>query len=486
MLKNLQTTQTTSYQRRKPEESQLYQIIEDNYQHLADNLSKQKKILPSYINKEFERFLECGRLENGFLRVRCQECHHEKLVAFSCKKRGFCPSCGASKMAQTAALLTEQILPHQPIRQYVLSLPFPLRFLLANQPALITPVLKCIAHGIEKAIIKKSGFTQKTAQTGAVTFIQRFGSALNLNIHFHMLFLDGVYLKNNTAKSQFVAIKAMTASQLNQLLSDISHKIIAQLEQTGVLIKEGEQPYLNLEDDYDESGMKHLQGSAVTYRIATGSLQGQKTLTLKTLPPIEEQGYSQAAKANGFSLHAGVVCQATQRKKLERLCRYTARGALSEARLSRDNKAQVIYKLKTPYHNGTTHVVFSPLEFIARLAALIPPPKLNLTRFHGVFAPNHKLRQQVIIGKPKKKSLNAEAHAKSPTFRLTWAQRLKRVFSIDIEACEYCGGKVSIIATIKDPLVIKIILDHIEATHVDLPPAYQTPQANGPPVISLR
>ena len=106
--------------------------------------------------------------------------------------------------------------------------------------------------------------------------------------------------------------------------------------------------------------------SAITYRIATGALQGQKTL-----PAIDEQNYSQAVKVNGFSLHAGVVCQANQCKKLERLCRYTSRGALSEARLSRDKKAQVIYKLKTPYRNGTTHVVFSPLEFIARLASRI-------------------------------------------------------------------------------------------------------------------
>ena len=143
-------------------------------------------------------------------------------------------------------------------------------------------MLNCIVHNIEKAIIKKAGLTQKTAQTGSITLIQRFGSALNLNIHFHMLFLDGVYLKNNAPKPQFIPIKAMTAHELNQLLSHITSNIIAHLEQAGLLIQEGEQPYLNLEDDYDESGMKHLQGSAITYRIATGTLQGQKTLTLKT------------------------------------------------------------------------------------------------------------------------------------------------------------------------------------------------------------
>ncbi|NRB42345.1 MAG: transposase zinc-binding domain-containing protein [Pseudomonadales bacterium] len=100
--------------------------------------------------------MDCGRLENGFLRVRCDDCYHERIVAFSCKKRGFYPSCGASRMAQTAALLTDHILPHQPIRQYVLSLPFPLRFLLAAKPELIRPTLKIITHSIEK---KRSPYT---------------------------------------------------------------------------------------------------------------------------------------------------------------------------------------------------------------------------------------------------------------------------------------------------------------------------------------
>lgn len=76
-----------------------------------------------------EEFLQCGRLEHGFLRVRCESCHAEHLVAFSCKRRGFCPSCGARRMAESAALLVDEVLPEQPMRQWVLSFPFQLRFL---------------------------------------------------------------------------------------------------------------------------------------------------------------------------------------------------------------------------------------------------------------------------------------------------------------------------------------------------------------------
>ena len=75
-----------------------------------------------------------------------------------------------------------------------------------------------------------------------------------------------------------------------------------------------------------------------------------------------------------------------ERAKLERLCRYIARLAVSTQRLSLTRNGQVRYELKTPYRNGTTHVIFEPLDFISRLVALIPKPRVNLTRFHGVFA----------------------------------------------------------------------------------------------------
>ena len=98
--------------------------------------------LPQFVRDEFDAFLECGILAHGFLRLRCGDCGHDKLLAFSCKRRGFCPSCGARRMSQTAAHLVDHVIPHVPVRQWVLSLPIPLRLLLAAQPELVTPVLQ--------------------------------------------------------------------------------------------------------------------------------------------------------------------------------------------------------------------------------------------------------------------------------------------------------------------------------------------------------
>ena len=99
-----------AYARHRPEETRLYRLVEQHYPTFVAHLAEQGKSLPVYIEKEFEAYLKCGRLEHGFLRVKCESCHFERLVAFSCKRRGFCPSCGARRMAETAALLADEVL----------------------------------------------------------------------------------------------------------------------------------------------------------------------------------------------------------------------------------------------------------------------------------------------------------------------------------------------------------------------------------------
>jgi ribosomal protein S27E len=176
-------------------------------------MAKQGRSLPYHVQKEFDEYLKCGRLEHGFLRIQCSTCHHERLVAFSCKRRGFCPSCGARRMAESAAQLVDEVLPHEPIRQWVLSFPFQLRFLFASRPKLMGKALGIVYRAIASHLIKKAGKTQKTAQTGSVTLIQRFGrsgapGALNLNPNAARYIsiccsLMGFMQKTNTVKQYF-------------------------------------------------------------------------------------------------------------------------------------------------------------------------------------------------------------------------------------------------------------------------------------------
>ena len=155
----------------------------------------------------------------------------------------------------------------------------------------------------------------------------------------------------------------------------------------------------------------------------------------------------------GFSLHAGVAAKATQRDKLERLCRYITRPAIAEKRLSLTKQGKVRYELQTPYRDGTTHVIFEPVDFIAKLAALIPKPRVNLTRFHGIFAPNSKHRAWVTPARRGRgaRKVATDSNEKTAAQRhvaMTWAQRLKRVFNIDVETCRVCGAAAKVIACI--------------------------------------
>ncbi len=462
-IQSAQGRVAASYERRRPEETTLYQVVQEHVETFFAQVEFETGAgLPQFVKDEFEAFLECGILAHGFLRLRCGTCSKDTFVAFSCKRRGFCPSCGGRRMAETAAHLVDHIIPHVPVRQWVISFPIPLRHLFATHPHLLSPVLQVINRGISTFLIKQAGLTHAQAQTGGVTLIQRFGSAANLNIHLHCLILDGVY-RPTDGGSVFQAVPAPTAEQLQTLLTRIIKRVMKILTRKGALSEETSGiPYLT-DTDHDPA-LAPLHAAACTYRIALGPRAGQKVLTWKD--PAFGISRTEASDPprgcvtrQGFSLHADVSCGPQQRHALERLCRYITRPALGHKRLSRTPDGEVVLQLKTPYRDGTTHVVMNPLEFLQRLAALVPRPRLHLIRFHGVLAPNAALRAQIVTRAPS--DATGEPPLASTRARMSWAQLLKRVFAIDMTACFHCGGPVTLIATIEDPTVIAKILAHL-------------------------
>ncbi len=459
------------YERHRPEQTTLYRLVQE---HAASFFAQVEAGagagVPQFVKDEFEAFLECGILAHGFLRLRCGDCGHDKLVAFSCKRRGFCPSCGARRMAQTAAHLVDQVIPRVPVRQWVLSLPIPLRLLLAAQPQVLTPVLQVVHRVLNRFLLDQAGLSSDEADSGAVTLIQRFGSAANLNIHLHCLVLDGVYRHGADGEPVFVAVPAPSDEAVQAVLHKIIHRMMKLLTRQGILVEEQGDTYLadDASDDSDEArALRRLQAAACTYRIAYGARAGQKVLTLQGAKPSATD-FKQRLCANleGFSLHAAVRCAAHERQSLERLCRYITRPAIANERVRCNAAGQVVLTLKTPWRDGTTHLVMSPLEFMQRLAALVPRPRLHLIRFHGVLAPNAKLRAQV-VPKPSPEAAPvghaavSEQNGSHRPGRPSWVQLLKRVFDLDLAHCPNCGGELTIIAAILDRPVIEKILTHL-------------------------
>jgi hypothetical protein len=360
-------------------------------------------------------------------------------------------------MAESAALLADEVLPERPLRQWALSLPHALRFLLATNPAALTQVLGVVYRTIARHLIGKAGLTRTRAVTGAVTLIQRFGSALNLNIHFHMLFLDGAYLFKGAHPPVLRPAAGPSANELQRLVEQVGAQVGQVLERRGLIERDIENAWLAT--DFEAGPLDDLIGHSITYRIAVGPRAGQKLFTLQTVPPRlqgPELDPNGAARAGGFSLHAGLDIAASEREKLERLCRYISRPPVATERLALSASGQVRYGLKTPYRDGTTHIVLEPLELMARLAALVPPPRMQLTRHHGVSAPHSELRA---MATPAQRGMGAAkppvAHQPPPPrhVAMSWAKRLKRVFGIEIDTCQRCGGNLKIIASIEQPEV---------------------------------
>ena len=144
--------------------------------------------------------------------------------------------------------------------------------------------------------------------------------------------------------------------------------------------------------------------------------------------------------------------------------------------MSVDGDGLVVHTLKHPFRDGTTHVLFEPLDFIARLAALVPRPRTHLLRYHGLFAPNAKHRHHLVpTNRSRAKGDNAPHSSDAkPTAPMSWMQRLRRVFAIDLRCCPRCGGSVRVIASITEPALINKILHHREHS------------ARAPPGIGVR
>jgi hypothetical protein len=170
---------------------QLREIVREGFPQLVRELARHGHALPRHVEREFEAYLGCGDAAQGFAWLECGSCKHHRLVLFSCKTRGFCPSCGGRRMAEGAANLVDKVIPHMATRQWVLTVPWRRRWLLARRPDLADGVLRAALRAVERWYRGATG--RAGGRCGSVTAIQRFGSAVNLNLHFHVVHTDGVF-----------------------------------------------------------------------------------------------------------------------------------------------------------------------------------------------------------------------------------------------------------------------------------------------------
>jgi hypothetical protein len=338
-------------------------------------------------------------------------------------------------------------------------------------------------------------------QNGSVTFIQRFGSALNLTPHFHTLVLDGVYAGRSHDLGSFVPLPPPETEDVARILVGTARRILRIFERRG----------LDPDEDSlasDEPLLALLTAASIRSRIATGPEAGQgwRRLGDRVEPVDTGEGSVESqvpppprcVREGGMSLHADVAVPANDRNRLERLCRYVARPPIALDRLEAMPDGRLAYRLKTRWRDGTTHVLMERHELLERLAPIIPPPRAHQVRYHGVLAPCASGRDRVVASVTGRESQDRRPDQRAPSFevaaetltvapdrdpanrsdatrpsplreslreeelvlqrRIPWAELLQRVFEVDALCCPKCGGRMRVLSAITDPTVAARIL----------------------------
>ena len=485
------TSKFKLYNPRHPERTLLYQTVAEHYETWLELASAGQFDGQGYhhspkpfVRKAFKKYLERGIFAHGFARARCEDCGHDFLVALSCKGRGVCPSCNTLRMVQTAAHLTDHVLPCLPVRQWVLSVPKRLRYYMQRDGATLGMVLRIFLRVIAQTLQANSAGAKNSDKAalhiGAVAFIHRFGSSLNEHVHFHVCAVDGVFEEAAGEGGAAAQAQARAPGVIFHPASGIACEVVAQVQAS-------------------------LRKRILRGFVGRGLLEGFEAKEML------------AYRHSGFSVDTSVCIAAYDRAGLERLLRYCARPPFAMERL-RKAGGELVYRCakqhSEPGHDkrGTQvdEITLTPLELIDRIAALVPPPRTHRHRYFGVLAPHSPHRAAVTemaqsaaaqptqpaqvqaepastdagegaLGAGNPRPTQAEPTQPVPPKRpahYLWAVLMARIYEVFPLACPICGGQMRIIAFITHSADIRQILEHIG---VETEPPRITP-ARGPPL----
>ena len=378
-------------------------------------------------------------------------------------------------MADVATHLVDEVLPEVPVRQWVCTLPWALRKRAGYTRAFSTEIIEAFVASLTTELRQRAkrhlGLSSVSeAHTGLVTFVQRSDGAMRLNVHLHTLALDGVYVRNADGKLGFHALAPPTTEEVHA----VAKRMHARLER--LCAKHG----VSGDADEQASALAVCMDAAAQDVSLFGERAGERTKKLVQAVRAAEGRLASpfVAEVGGVNIHAGVAVHGRDRQALERLCRYVTRPPIALERLTRRDDGCVEYAFRKPWRDGTRAVVLMAEDLLARLCAMVPPPRFHLTRYAGVLASNAALRAEVVPGRAKEiersdvtndtaqRELFGEEMAQrceekcaeqKPT-RHPWAWLLRRVFAVEVLVCVHCAGKLRLVEIATEAAAIKRII----------------------------
>jgi hypothetical protein len=343
--------------------------------------------------------------------------------------------------------------------------------------AFISEVSRSLKHRARRALGLAS---VSLAHTGAVAVVQRADSALRLNVHVHVLALDGVYVREGTTGP--LAFHAQPAPSREEV-EDVAARTARRVAK--VFQKHGRSLEAPTEDDPlpdDQPVLASCYAAAAGGLAVTGQRAGRPLLRLVD-PRLSRPG-ELVGEASGFNVHASISVGARDRARLERLCRYLLRPPIALDRLEQHPSGKLRYSLKKPWSDGSVAVLLEPEDLLSRLCAIIPPPRFHMLRYFGVLSSHASRRREVVPSAPaptadgkqlalfrKEASLDDDDLPR----RKPWAWLLRHVFQVDVSTCSACGGRMRLIETATSPEAVARLMAKHGLGPRPPPPARQVP-----------
>jgi hypothetical protein len=396
------------YRPRHPELSVFYKLLERHFDRYVyayeERFEPRSGPLRPAVRPAVEAFLACGRPEGGFARVRCDACHAEHLLAYSCHTRNFCPSCQAKRAALFAEGLVEDLagVPH---RHWTFTIPRALRGLFERDRRLLGLLSRTAYDAILRTL--RAVFARKDVRPGVIASIQTFGSFANFHPHLHCLVTEGVF----TAAGEFLPLETIDTSAVEELFRRL------------LLVR------LHRAERLSESFMEKLLGWS----------------------------------PSGFSCCATEVIPPADKERLERLARYLTRAPLRLDAVVEDEEGRI--RLATPLDpaTGATERILDPLDWIHAVTSQIPDRGKHAVRRYGAYANRVRAwrKPKVQTGAEISAGPAEEVAAFTKARKASWARLLRKLLEVDPLLCLRCGGSMRIVAFIDDQVTIDRILKHI-------------------------
>jgi hypothetical protein len=440
----------------------LRQVLEDHLEPFVERVeeSEGNPRVPSFVLRELRAMRDCSDFTRGFWRLRCDACKADRVVPFTCHAR-LCPCCAGRMMADRAAHLADRGLPHAPFRQWVQTFPSELARHLAFDADLAAAVIRVFIRIIfdwqcARAAATATAPPGSAAHPGAMVWIQRFSDGAGIYFHLHALVPDGIFReREGSLAMDFVRLPPPTdgdiASLVRRFATRTAGLLTRRLRRSASHHSATDESGATANSTPEAAGMflhRCAQSLARTIAEPAGPPAANRRLLRRRSKPL-------CARHADFELHAAVRVSTDDRSGLERLCRYLARPALASGRLRRLPDGRIELQLKRVWRGGVRKLLFEPDALIARLCALVPPPRFHLIRAFGILSNASALRPYILPTLPDSKHRGVPTAPPRPA-QMRWADLMLRTFRRDVTVCP-CGGRLRMLAAITQPNVAEAI-----------------------------